>query len=1036
MGGRSNNVRENDDSIKNSPEKKPIRGVSAASSSKGKALPIPKGDSPSKINLGKSSVSEAFSTRDNEPFKNSTRLMRFQTSPNLETGPETFITPPTPTETKSATFDAKEPGKESSDTIRSDNVKKVTINSTQSPKGSNLINRRIRAAANATNSGKTMSMPLTPHIEETKTPGGTLTNPLAPAGFFTSVFSVAQNAASQITNITSPSNSTNTRNKSSFFDGRKDIALNAADGEEVLLANSADEASSLKSTSQSKQLAVETLGAGDLTLNHLGISDASSSPSPYASGPDYPSLSQGAELEQSSDNKAAARAISAAYSERPYSEKSLSLDRSRAVVEQQAGGQTPPRAQTEPDPSIKRSGSIRSRISGGRRRRNRGSSVTTNGGIVGQGLVSSSATLLNIHSQASRSRHTGFAAASSKRNRDFHQLFKSVPEDDYLIDDYSAALQKEILLHGRMYISEGHICFSSNILGWVTNLIISFDEVVSVEKKSTAVIFPNAIIIQTLHARNVFASFLSRDTTYDLIVGIWKSGHPNLKSSLNGITVEGNANGDKTIKAESMESEEESEEGSEDEVYDEDVEEDESIMQNEASEITLTTNDAALGASSMSRQPSGTGLGISSTTTAAKVADAAEAIVAGTLATADYPGPGTHSVTECGDSEQHLEKMIMDTTLPAPLGKIYSLMFGPSSHTFMYKWLMEDQKCTEVQLDEKGLGSEFKMNNISYVKPLNGPIGPKQTRCITAQRLDQFDLESAVTVECTTQNPDVPSGNVFVVKTRYCLMWGPANSTRLITTCVVEWSGKSWLKGPIEKGANDGQTQYARDLTSALRGAVTRPSRANLPGARGGKAKAKRRQDDSLEQPVKESSMDQIESSRGVADDSSGQRLRSLYHPFLRMLSDTAASTPVAGLLVIFLIYWVLSRSFGFFGYDSRSQINQFGHGNLPSAARIAAYEEMWRAEESELWAWLEDRAGIAQVLGGVQGEQEREGKRLAKSSWERALRNEMNDERLDDQQVSEALRVTEERIKVLKSMMEKRKAERAEKLGGRGSRV
>jgi len=96
-------------------------------------------------------------------------------------------------------------------------------------------------------------------------------------------------------------------------------------------------------------------------------------------------------------------------------------------------------------------------------------------------------------------------------------------------------------------------------------LVISFDEVVSVEKKSTAVVFPNAIVIQTLHARNVFASFLTRDTTYDLIIGIWKISHPNLKSSLNGVTLDGEAGtGDKTEKAESVGSEDRSVQDSDD----------------------------------------------------------------------------------------------------------------------------------------------------------------------------------------------------------------------------------------------------------------------------------------------------------------------------------------------------------------------------------------------------------------------------------------------------------------------------------------
>jgi hypothetical protein len=395
---------------------------------------------------------------------------------------------------------------------------------------------------------------------------------------------------------------------------------------------------------------------------------------------------------------------------------------------------------------------------------------------------------------------TGFAVASPKRNRDFHNLFKSVPEDDYLIEDYSAALQKEILLQGRLYVSEGHLCFSSNILGWVTNLVISFDEVVSVEKKSTAMLFPNGMVIQTLHARNIFASFLSRDSTYDLIIGIWKISHPNLKSSLNGVTLDGSGTGDKTEKAESVGSEEGSIQDSDDEIYDEDAGEEEEGLGSftEAGEGSVAGSDmgserAVEGrkASAVVAQAVGGGSG--------KLSESAEAAVNGAPAVQDFPGPATHAPTDCGDADQHYEKPLIDTTIPAPLGKIYSLMFGPASGVFMRKWLLEDQKSTELQMedDKKGLGEERKTFSYSYIKPLPGSIGPRQTKCNIEMNLEQFDLGKAVTVLCSTQTPDVPSGNSFLTKTRYCLSWGPANSTRLIMTFAVEWSGKSWLKGAL-----------------------------------------------------------------------------------------------------------------------------------------------------------------------------------------------------------------------------------------------
>ncbi|GAC75038.1 uncharacterized conserved protein [Moesziomyces antarcticus T-34] len=123
---------------------------------------------------------------------------------------------------------------------------------------------------------------------------------------------------------------------------------------------------------------------------------------------------------------------------------------------------------------------------------------------------------------------TGFAVASSKRNNEFHQLFPQVPEDDYLIEDYGCALVREILTQGRLYISENHLCFKANIFGWVTNVVLPFSEVISIEKRMTAFVIPNAIQIATLQSKHNFTSFLSRDATYDLIVNIWKLSHPGV----------------------------------------------------------------------------------------------------------------------------------------------------------------------------------------------------------------------------------------------------------------------------------------------------------------------------------------------------------------------------------------------------------------------------------------------------------------------------------------------------------------------------
>ncbi|KAI9267929.1 GRAM domain-containing protein [Phascolomyces articulosus] len=118
-----------------------------------------------------------------------------------------------------------------------------------------------------------------------------------------------------------------------------------------------------------------------------------------------------------------------------------------------------------------------------------------------------------------------YPLASAKRNMEFHTLFRSVPELDPLIEVYKCALQKEILLQGHIYITEHHLCFNANIFGWVTNLVIAFSDITSIEKRMTAMIIPNGIQVSTGHAKHIFASFMSRDMAFDQMYKVWQMHH-------------------------------------------------------------------------------------------------------------------------------------------------------------------------------------------------------------------------------------------------------------------------------------------------------------------------------------------------------------------------------------------------------------------------------------------------------------------------------------------------------------------------------
>ncbi|RKP38930.1 GRAM domain-containing protein, partial [Dimargaris cristalligena] len=113
-----------------------------------------------------------------------------------------------------------------------------------------------------------------------------------------------------------------------------------------------------------------------------------------------------------------------------------------------------------------------------------------------------------------------------KRNADFHMLFKEIPISELLNDDYGCALQRDILVQGRLYITDSFVCFHANIFGWVTHLVVQFSEIVSIEKRMTALIIPNAIQIATLHVKYFFGSFIYRDAAYSQLVDLWKKHHP------------------------------------------------------------------------------------------------------------------------------------------------------------------------------------------------------------------------------------------------------------------------------------------------------------------------------------------------------------------------------------------------------------------------------------------------------------------------------------------------------------------------------
>ncbi|XP_033228649.1 protein Aster-B-like [Belonocnema kinseyi] len=109
------------------------------------------------------------------------------------------------------------------------------------------------------------------------------------------------------------------------------------------------------------------------------------------------------------------------------------------------------------------------------------------------------------------------------RSEDFKRIFKDVPQEERLVVDYSCALQREILVHGRLYVTQNYVCFYANIFMWETLVSLRWKDVSSITKEKTALVIPNAISICTENEKYFLTSFGARDKTYLMLFRIWQN---------------------------------------------------------------------------------------------------------------------------------------------------------------------------------------------------------------------------------------------------------------------------------------------------------------------------------------------------------------------------------------------------------------------------------------------------------------------------------------------------------------------------------
>lgn len=191
----------------------------------------------------------------------------------------------------------------------------------------------------------------------------------------------------------------------------------------------------------------------------------------------------------------------------------------------------------------------------------------------------------------------------------------------------------------------------------------------------------------------------------------------------------------------------------------------------------------------------------------------------------------------------------------------------------------------------------------------------------------------------------------------------------------------------------------------------------------GGKGKGRRKRAGTTNQEASSASAKAV---AGAGADTAGSW--GIFEPLHGILGPVATiaeplwNKNVAVLVICLLLFMLFFRS------PSPPSIlsHDIGCPGYTLPQRLAAYEEMWRREESELWSWLEDRVGMDGMAFPTANRPVESPRQ--KASWklqsQRSLNEKLSDEKLSDREMDHAIRTTRERLDTLEEILNRRKGQ------------
>ncbi|XP_013075665.2 protein Aster-B-like isoform X1 [Biomphalaria glabrata] len=403
------------------------------------------------------------------------------------------------------------------------------------------------------------------------------------------------------------------------------------------------------------------------------------------------------------------------------------------------------------------------------------------------------------------------------RSEDYKRMFKDVPKDERLIVDYSCALQKDILVQGRMYISQKWICFYAKIFNWETMLMIPCKEITAITKEKTARVIPNAIQITTEKERFFFTSFGTRDKTYMMLFRIWQNALLDQPMSAKELWtwIHYNYGDDLGLTTDD-----------EDYVPPQSFEELTEKLKEEIPAIKeLNTDSEVLTTTAENLQTA------SNEDTDAFVTDEVFNNVTDSIPLSQIPSLPSMPVdflNSSDDSEgeyfcaghDHLEKMYLDEVFNINIDIVFACLFTDSP---FFRSFVGSRKTFELNLpnwEEEPDENGNKVRNITYTLTLNNSIGPRTSPSTERQICYTMSKPGKIYhVDCECCNGGIPYADSFYMLLRYCLTRVSPTKCRIVVTGELKYRKHvmGMFRAMIEKSAVNGLTDYYRQLSAHLR---------------------------------------------------------------------------------------------------------------------------------------------------------------------------------------------------------------------------